>query len=184
MASFNNTGRLYGMLTMSISWFQDEKVCDGIEFSKCYRPYNRDLLDATAEPARIIVQVLTVLMVIICILCFKYRSLAGAFIYIEFIIQTAALFYPNSNRSWATDYFIGTEYLLYTTHYYCGSVCSFYYVMAALTFATFFNRHVAYLEPIDGVTIAIKIGSLVGIFFVGAYMVTYIDRIALLHKQL
>ena len=138
------------MLTMSIAWFQDEKVCDGIEFSKCYRPYNRDLLDATAEPARIIVQVLTVLTVIICILCFKYRSLASTFIYLECLSQIAVLFYPNSNRAWASSYFIYIEYCMYCIFYYCGSMRSFYLVFASMFFATFFNRNIAYLEPING----------------------------------
>ena len=78
--------RLYGMLTMTIPWFEMQQLCDSGQFTKCYRPYNENVLDATADFARIIVQVLTVTNVILCLFCYRWRSMAQAFIYIEIFI--------------------------------------------------------------------------------------------------
>ena len=79
-------GRLLGLITTSIPWFQEEQLCDGSELDKCYKPYNEAILDSTSQIARIIVQVLTVVSAILCLLCFKWRHLAGWFIYIEMVI--------------------------------------------------------------------------------------------------
>ena len=175
------------MLTKSISWFREEKVCDDLDFSDfitCYRPYNKNLLDATAPYARIIVQVLTVLVLILCVLCYKIRSLARTFIFLEIFVQATTMFYPNSNRAWAGDSVITIESVSYIAIYYCGSMRSFYLAMAHMTFALFFNRHVAYLEPLKGSEIAGKIILISSFFFVFAFMVTGIDNMAKMHKQL
>ena len=79
-------GRITGMLTLSIPWFQEEKLCDDTGFEKCYKPYNEAVLDSTSQIARIIVQVLTIVGAILCLLCLKWRHLAGWFIYIEMFI--------------------------------------------------------------------------------------------------
>ena len=86
VAIFTYTGRFAGMLALSIPWFQEEKLCDVTGFENCYKPYNEAVLDSTSQIARIIVQVLTIVGTILCLLCFKWRHLAGWFIYIEMFI--------------------------------------------------------------------------------------------------
>ena len=84
MSSYS--GRFAAMFLKNVPWFQDEKVCDGTEFINCYRPYNEQVLDMTATSARIVVQAIIIIGVIICFLCCKWRSLARSFIYLEVII--------------------------------------------------------------------------------------------------
>ena len=183
-ASTLSIPRLYGMFTKSIPWFQEETLCDGSEFTKCYRPYNAEFLDKTADAARIVVQVTLIITIIICLICFKWRSAASAFIYLEIIVQLATMFYPNSNRSFASTYLICIEYGTYFLVYYCGSMRSFYFIMIAMTFAIFFNSHVAYNEPFTAGAIGFKISSaLVGVI-VATFIVTGIDILAILHHKL
>ena len=182
MASVNNFYRLHGMFRKAIPWFQHETVCDGNVFEKCYKPYNTDVLDETAEYARIIVQVLTVFVTIISFLSYKYRSLARALIYLEVTAQVACLFYPNSSRAWANDGRIEIEFISYFVLYYCGSVRSFWFCMAALVFSMYFNSFVAYQYLFNFDKGVSKFVRFVAMFFLMAYMVIGIDNVAKLHK--
>ena len=176
--------RLYGMLTMTIPWFMEQKICSGSELTYCYRPYNEKVLDATADSARIIVQVLIGLSVILCFLSYKWRRIARAFIYIEILLNLATLFYPNSNRAWSSTYHLCIEYGSYFLVFYCGSMRSCYFMMASMVFTIFFNSHVAYLEPIKVAKVLYSIFSAITICIIFVFVATGIDIMAMLHNQI
>lgn len=76
--------RLLLWIFQSGAWYTDnETECTAGVTDDCIRSYKKDLLDVTEQHARLFMKGVLVLSVVMCIMCYKWREIANAFIYLE-----------------------------------------------------------------------------------------------------
>ena len=64
------------------------------------------------------VKVIVFIGLIVCILCYKWRWMGNAFIYLEMSLHLTAMFFPNSKNLHATFYFNCLESFAYCAAMY------------------------------------------------------------------
>ena len=82
-----------------------EPECTDGKLLSCIGPYNEAILDHTKDLSRILVKVIVFAMLIVCIICYKWRWTGNAFIYLEMCLHLSAMFFPNSKNFHSTFYF-------------------------------------------------------------------------------
>lgn len=85
--------RLLGW-TRGIHWFTDYPKCGADVTSDCVSPYNEEFVDPIKESVRKVLASLIIISALFCVICFKKRSLANAFMVIECLVQISVVFVP------------------------------------------------------------------------------------------
>ena len=134
-------------------WYMKQHQCEDrsllCEQDDCLGPYAKELLDPGEDFFRILLIVLTILSIILCVLCYRWRFLANSFVYIEFLIRVTAVMIPNRTSYQHTP----IQYLWITSVayicFFCDEIGHIIVLTVLLAFQSFFAVHVIYLKPFN-----------------------------------
>ena len=83
------------------SWFQSRERCDSEteppKTSDCLGKYNEAVMDPIADFFFYALHVLVAVSIVLSLLCFKWRWIAGYFLYLECLIRICAVCFPNQS---------------------------------------------------------------------------------------
>ena len=120
-----NLVRVFQYTSKSGKWFQEHEICstepgerEASADTNCVYKFNSDLLES-ADFFKITILVLTMLALLFCILCCKWRVLANYCLYFECVTRTCAWFVPNSNSEKLTTSNLTTLSVIYFLSFYC-----------------------------------------------------------------
>lgn len=126
------------------SWYAEEPECTDGLLLKCIGPYNESILQYTLDVARVMVKANVLVTMIVCILCYKWRSLGNAFIYLEMLLHLSAMFFPNSKNLHATFHFNTYEAFANCASLYTNQPVTIYLYTATLMAINIFGTNIAY----------------------------------------
>ena len=171
--------RIYQFSTKNGSWYNEHTLCsDTTQMTKdsdCVFQYNTDLMDPVAEVFRWIIFSLILLSLILCLITYKWRWIANAFLYLECVIRLCALPIPNSYNEKHSNIDITMLSIIIYLSFYCDKPGHLIFATLHLAIEIFLSVHVAYLEPLTPGYVIMNVGLVVAFFacttFVGMIMV-------------
>ena len=162
--------RVFQIFDQSGSWFGEQKRCNAEIQINCVGEYNETLLDPGASFLLNFLYVLVFLALIMNLLCFRWKWIAGYFFYLECLTRIVAVSFPNV-AGYEDD---EIKYVLI----FCVDWVVFYtdsgsqIIVCTLTCAYhfYFGLLVAYMKPVTTMTVLLYTGSTIMVFLLGCIM--------------
>ena len=129
------------------AWFSNEPKCSAENFYDCLGPFNEELIDPILNWAERVLYILILFSALLCLICYKKRSLASAFITLESLIRICVIFLPNSIQYPQNPVNLTLQMGSLLVMFFVHEASSIISTTLALTLQVFVGWHIVYMKP-------------------------------------
>lgn len=131
------------------SWFASQERCaSDTDTDDCLGKYNEAIMDPIADFFILAAKVLIGVSFVLSLLCFKWRWLAGYFLYLECLIRLCVASFPSQNGQEYDEIYYLITFLISFVCFHSDSGCQIIAFSLTFAYCLFFGISVAYDRPL------------------------------------